>query len=230
MPASTAGTRISVSISCGRSVVSNGPVKNSVAGIVRSPSGPARDELGVEREENRAEVARGVGVRDRAADRAAMAHLGVADVRGDLWDHGAVPGEHGVAHELGVPGERADRDPVAVLPHVAEVVEPADVDEHRRAREAQPEHGDQRLAAREQLRVVAREQLDRVVDRPGALVLEGGGDHAPARAAACTASTMLWYPVQRQRLPSSAWRISSSEGFGFSARSETDAITKPGVQ
>ena len=52
---------------------------------------------------------------------------------------------------------------------------------------------DERVPAGEELRVlVAAEQLERLVDRTGPLVLEGGGDHAPALAAAWTARTMLW--------------------------------------
>ena len=49
-------------------------------------------------------------------------------------------------------------------------------------------------------------------------------------AAVWTARTMLWYPVQRQRLPSSACRISSSVGFGVSSRRLTVAMMNPGVQ
>ena len=41
---------------------------------------------------------------------------------------------------------------------------------------------------------------------------------------------MLWYPVQRHRLPSSPTRTSSSLGCGFSASSDTAAMTMPGVQ
>ena len=53
--------------------------------------------------------------------------------------------------------------------------------------------GIERVPAGEHLRVlVAAEELDRLLDRAGPLVLEGGGDHAPALAAACTARTMLW--------------------------------------
>src|SRR6476646_9000092 len=107
-----------------------------------------------------------------------------------------------MGRKLRVPRERSDRDPVAALAHVAQVVEPANVDEQRRTREPQAHRGDERVPSREELRVaVPAEQCDRLVDRPRALVLEGGGDHAPALAAACTALTMLWYPVQRQRLP-----------------------------
>src|SRR6478752_4933216 len=86
------------------------------------------------------------------------------------------------------------------------------------------------MAAGDQLGVLAPEELDRLVDRAGARVVEAGGDHEPAFAADWTALTMLWYPVQRHRLPSSPRRISSSEGLGFSFSSETAAITNPGVQ
>ena len=90
-------------------------------------------------------------------------------------------------------GERADRDPVAVLADVAEVVEPADVDEHARACDAELHRRDQGVPAGEQLRVlVTAEELDRLLDRPGPLVRERRGDHAPALAAASTARTMLW--------------------------------------
>ncbi len=127
--------------------------------------------------------------------------------------------------------ERTDRDPVAVLADVAQIVEPTDVDECRRARDSELHGGDQGVPAREQLRVlVAAEELDRLLDGPGPVVLESRGDHAPALAAASTARTMLWYPVQRQRFPSSALLISSSVGLGFSFRSDTVAMTKPGVQ
>ena len=129
---------------------------------------------------------------DRAADRPAVADLRVADVAGGAGEQAAALGEHRVEREVGVPAERADRDPVAVVAHVAEVVEPADVDEQRRPREAEPEQRDQRVAAGDQLGVLAPEQLDRLVDRAGARVLERGRDHAPALAAAWTALTMLW--------------------------------------
>ena len=49
-------------------------------------------------------------------------------------------------------------------------------------------------------------------------------------AAASTDSTMLWYPVQRHRLPSSPMRTSCSVGFGFSFSRLVAAITMPGVQ
>src|SRR5262245_9215706 len=129
---------------------------------------------------------------ERAADRAAMANLRVADEFGRLDEKRAPGGQQGVAHERRVPREGSDRDPVAILADVAQVVEAADVDEHARPRDAELHRRDQRVPAGEELGlVVAAEQLDRLLDRPGPLVREGSRDHTPALAAASTARTML---------------------------------------
>ena len=94
---------------------------------------------------------------DRAADRPAVAHLRVADVRRRVARPAAQPwASTGSRARSAWRRERADRDPVAVLAHVAQVVEPADVDEQRRPREAQPQQRDQGVPAGEQLRVLAR--------------------------------------------------------------------------
>ena len=81
--------------------------------------------------------------------------------------------------EVGVAGERADRDPVSVLAEIREVVQTADVDQRRRRRDAQLQQRQQRLAAGEELRVVPvfPEQLARMVNRFGDLVLELRRDH-----------------------------------------------------
>ncbi len=88
-------------------------------------------------------------MRDRAADRAAVTYLWVADERGGLSDQRAVLREYGVADERRVPGERADRDPVAVLADVTQVVEAADVDEQGRPRDAQAHGRNERVPARQ---------------------------------------------------------------------------------
>src|ERR1700733_5293946 len=49
-------------------------------------------------------------------------------------------------------------------------------------------------------------------------------------AAAITASTMFWYPVQRHRFPDSASRTSSSLGERFSSRKAVMVMRMPGVQ
>ena len=58
-------------------------------------------------------------------------------------------------------------------------------------------------------------------------------DRAPSAntcAASSTPSTMLWYPVHRQRFEATATRISSFVGDGLSCRNAYDDIMKPGVQ
>ena len=67
--------------------------------------------------------------------------------------------------------------------HVGEVVEATDVDEHRRRRQPQLHQRQQRVPAGEQLGVVAvlGQHRDRLVDRVGPGVGEGGGDHAAPR-------------------------------------------------
>jgi len=71
-----------------------------------------------------------------------------------------------------------DRDRVAVLAHVAEIGDPADVDERPRPRDTELHRGDQRVPAGEELRVLPRaEQLDRFLQRTRELVLELGRNH-----------------------------------------------------
>src|SRR4029077_9407862 len=101
-------------------------------------------------------------------------------------------GQNRVERQIGVPAERADRDPVAVLPHVAQVVEAADVDEQRGSRETELEQWEQGVAARQDLRVFAPEQLDRFVDRRGAGVVESGGGSPPAPPPPPTGLGVWW--------------------------------------
>ena len=67
-------------------------------------------ELGVEREHHGREVGRRVAVRERAADRAAMPHLRVADLAGGRGDDRAVLLEERIAVHGGMSRERADRE------------------------------------------------------------------------------------------------------------------------
>jgi hypothetical protein len=69
---------------------------------------------------------------------------------------------------------RADDDRVSLLPNPGEPRDAANVDEVRGLREAQLEDRDQAVPAGQQLRVVAvaAEELQRVVDRRGRVILE----------------------------------------------------------
>ena len=90
-----------------------------------------------ERQGGRREVAGRVGVGDRPADRAAVAHLRITDVARRMSEQGNVLGEHFRDLDVAVPREGADGDVIAILADVREVGEPADVDEHAGLGEAQ---------------------------------------------------------------------------------------------
>ena len=147
-------------------------------------------------------------MRDGAAEGAAVPDLRVTDPGGDVRQQ-----RHLGLRDLGglqvvVPGAGADRDLVAVHPHVVQLGDPGDVDEHRRDRQPQLHDRQQRVPAGQDLGVLAvlGQGGDRLVDGRHAHVVELRRDHAltscwdegtwpaagPASAALRTACTMLW--------------------------------------
>src|SRR5262245_22241557 len=61
--------------------------------------------------------------------------------------------------------------------------------------------------------------------------IEGDFDHPLiSLAASSTACKIFVYPVQRQRFPDSAWRISSRVGCGFSSNKALAVRRIPGMQ
>jgi hypothetical protein len=150
-----------------------------VAGRDRpGPTRSLRDELGVERQQDGRHVAGRVTVRDRSADRAHVADLRIADLTRRVCDDRAELLERFGVRDVVMPRERPDRDPVAVLADVGQVGEPADVHERRGPRHPQLHRRKQRVAAGEELGVLARaEQRDRLVDGSCPLVVERRRDH-----------------------------------------------------
>ena len=149
-----------------------------------SPAGPCTTNVGVEREQHGGQVGRRVAVRDGSAERAPVPHLVVADLRGDRREHAALPGEHVARLEIAVPGERADRDRVAVVAHVREVAAPG---RRRRAPSASPAAASSAGSATCRRRGTwrrrrARPSARRFLGRPGPHVVERRGDH---RFASC---------------------------------------------
>ena len=76
---------------------------------------------------------------------------------------------------------RADGEAVAAFTNVAEVGDPADVDDEPRRGEAELHRRNQAVAARQQLGLVAmlHEQRDRLVEGRGPVILEGCRIHVP---------------------------------------------------
>ncbi len=103
----------------------------------RNGSGPLRadrGEGGAEGQAGGGQVRGRVAVGDRATDGAPVAHLRVADLAGHVGQQRHVMLQHLADLEVAVAGQGADGHPIAVLPDVGQVGQPADVDQHRRAR------------------------------------------------------------------------------------------------
>ncbi len=194
MASGTFGTLISVTISVSDSADSRNPVKKSSMAISRVPSGPCATTVARSANSADGNVRRGVGVGERAADGAAVAHLVVADVGSGFGQQPGLAEHERVDLDVAVAGHRTDREVVACIADVLEIVQAVDVDEHRRRREAEPHERNERVAAGDELGFVAvfGERGDGLVDRPGPDVVECCGDHVVAPAALSTALTMLW--------------------------------------
>jgi hypothetical protein len=85
-----------------------------------------------EGEQRHRQVRRRVSVRYRAADRATVPDLRVADLRRRVRQDRDLGLEDLRVHQVGVPGRGADHDLVAVDRDAGQLGEPGDVDEHRR--------------------------------------------------------------------------------------------------
>ena len=172
------GTRISVSTSCGSSAVWRKPAKLSAIGRRRSPPGPRTTS-------SASSASRIVGASEAGSVCATEPPIvprcltcGSPIVPTDSARIGHPDLRSSSCCEVVIARERADRDRVAVLAHVREVGEPADVHQQLGTSEPEPHERQQRVPAREELRVGAgAEELDRVVDGLGDLVVEGCGDH-----------------------------------------------------
>jgi hypothetical protein len=84
-----------------------------------------------------------------------MAHRRVADERGRVGDEAALFLEKVVALHVAVAGHGADGDMVALVAHVLQVLDAPEVDEDRRRREAELHDREQRVTARQELRLIA---------------------------------------------------------------------------
>ena len=125
-----------------------------------------------------------------------MANLGIADLTRDVGEHRGAGERHGTRGDVVVAGERPQGDVSVLLFHVAQLTQRPDVDEQGRLGQAEFHEREERMAAGEQLGVVAvlDEQCDRLVQGTGPYVVELGGDHVRSSGftlAASAAATML---------------------------------------
>jgi hypothetical protein len=130
-------------------------------------------ERRVEGEEHSGQVRRGIGVRDVAANRAAVADLRVADLSGRLREDRTAFGKNRRRGELCMSRQRADPDRVAGCRDALQRGNPSDVDERRWRCKAQLEQRDQAVSAREHFRVrVFGPQLLHLGERSSAVIVE----------------------------------------------------------
>ncbi len=141
--------RTAVSISSGASAVSNRPLKKSAALTVRCPRRAGNVDLAIERHQAGWKLGGRVGERDRAADGAAVADCGMADMRHGRGDQRRMTRDLGRALGLGMANQRPDLDPAVLHHNVVEPVDAVDVDQQGGMAEPHIERCHQALPAGE---------------------------------------------------------------------------------
>ncbi len=185
-PAPHTGKRTAVSSSPVSMAVMNVPWKKSAAPTVRVAPLDASTNSASRASRHRRQLGGRVGVGERAADRAAVADLEVADPRDRQAQQGDGGGGGGVLLHGPLAGHGPDLEVAVGALGPLEGGDAVEVDEVVEAREPQRQQRDQALAAGERLGVVAvlGEQPDGVVDAVGRVVLERRGLHgAPSGVA-----------------------------------------------
>ncbi len=120
-----------------------------------------------ERQQAGRQFGRGIGERDRAAERAAVADRGVGDMRQGQCEQRRMGGDKRRGEGLGMAHQRADAQPFPVKLDAVEAGNAVDVHQHARAREPHIEQRDKALPARDDagLAGTGAEQRKRLRDR-----------------------------------------------------------------
>src|SRR5687767_4547817 len=133
-------------------------------------------------------------MRQAAAERAAIAHLWIADLCRRVRDDRATPVEQGGRRHVVVHGAGADLELPIVLLDAGEPRDARDVDERLRLTQAQLHQGDLAVPAGKKLRaaLASRQLRYRSIQRSGTVVLECGRDHAwPPCPEPCRGALMM---------------------------------------
>ena len=159
--------------------------------------GPTHDKLGAERQHHRRHVVAGITVRDIAADRAAVTHLGIGDLQRRLAQDRHSRGQQLRRDDLGLRGHGADPDRPARLFDSLEPGDRTQIDQVRGVGEPQLHHGDQAVPAREQATFVAMlgQQRHDLGERGRPMVLECARYHRRLPGVVC------YLPLNLARAP-----------------------------
>ena len=147
------GNSTASSISVGSSAVVYGPWKNASASSSRRPARPDDAQARAERHRAERHLAGRIGVAQRAAERAAIADLAVADERDGLREQRDPLADNRRRLQRRVPGERPDAHHAVARHDAIEPGNPVDVDDRRRPQEPHAQERHEALPAREQPRV-----------------------------------------------------------------------------
>ncbi len=139
-----------------------------------APVGPARDDRRVQREQDGGQVGGGVGVRDRAADRAAVPDLRIPDLARRVGEQRHLAAEQFGMLDVVVPGQRADHDVGSLIVDVGQVSDAAEIDDYLGGGQPELHQRQQGMAARQELRVLAvlGDEVQRLFGRTCPLVGE----------------------------------------------------------
>ena len=144
------------------------------ANAARAATAPQLD-FTVERRHGCRQLGDRIGVREAPAEGAAVSNRDMANLRGSLGEQRASLRDERVALHAAVADERSDRQPRVRFLHIGEAADPVHVHENGRLHQPQVEERPQALASCERLGVTAeaREQLERLLEALGSVVVEG---------------------------------------------------------
>ena len=123
---------------------------------MRSPLRPGDRHLGVDGGGDRDQFRRRIEMAQRAAERAAVAGLAVADLLDRLVHQRAALAHHIGEFEIALARHGADLERAVVLADVGQAIDPVEVDDVVRQHEPHVEHRHQRLPAGQKLGVLQR--------------------------------------------------------------------------
>ena len=139
-------------------------------------------DFAIERQQAGRQFGGRIGEGDGAAERAAIADGGVADMRHGARDQRRVFGDQLGAFGLGMAHQRADLDLAVFVRDAVESADAVDVDQQARGGQPHIERGDQALPTRQQARVLMlAEQRNRFLERARFFVGEWRRLHASSR-------------------------------------------------
>ena len=155
------------------------PVEKLVDGDDPLAVGPVGNHFGTYGQHRGRVIVGGVAVGDVAAHRGAVANDGIGDHRRGVEQNGVALGNHIVVLQRCLADQRADFQVAVFFDDLVECRDVADVDDVAGLRQPQLHHGQQTVAARHHLGLVAQlgEQLDGGIEAAGSVVVELRRNH-----------------------------------------------------